>query len=69
MKDIYALSIDYDPKIDLTKDFFATVQNKLHWAIHQQTVAEIVVNRISIEKQNLGLTTWKEKKIRKTDIT
>ena len=48
VKDIYTLSIDYDPKVDLTKDFFATVQNKLHWAIHQQTAAEIVVNRISI---------------------
>ncbi len=69
VKDIYALSIDYAPKTDLTKKFFATVQNKLHWAIHQQTAAEIVVNRINIEKQNLGLTTWKGEKIRKTDIT
>ena len=69
VKDIYTLSIDYDPKADLTKEFFATVQNKLHWAIHQQTAAEIVANRISIEKQNLGLTTWKGEKIRKADIT
>ncbi len=69
VKDIYTLSIDYDPKTDLTKEFFATIQNKLHWAIHQQTAAEVVVNRISIENQNLGLTTWKAEKIRKTDIT
>ncbi len=69
VKDIYTLSIDYDPKSDMTKEFFATVQNKLHWAIHQHTAAEIISERASAEKQNMGLTTWQGEKIRKTDIT
>ena len=65
VKDIYTLSIDYDPKSDLSKDFFATIQNILHWAIHQHTVAEIISERADAEKQNMGLTTWKGDKIRK----
>ncbi len=69
VKDIYMLSIDYDPKADMTKDFFATIQNKLHWAIHQHTAAELIVERANAEKQNMGLTTWKGDKIRKTDVT
>jgi len=69
VKDIYTLSIDYDPKTDQTKDFFATIQNKLHWAIHQHTAAEIIVERVNADKQNLGLTTWKTDKIRKLDVT
>jgi len=69
VKDIYTLSIDYDPKTDQTKDFFATIQNKLHWAIHQHTAAEIIVERVNADKQNLGLTTWKADKIRKSDVT
>ncbi len=69
VKDIYTLSIDYDPKSDQTKDFFATIQNKLHWAIHQHTAAEIIVERVNADKQNLGLTTWKADKIRKSDVT
>jgi len=63
VKDIYILSIDYDPKADQTKDFFATIQNKLHWAIHQHTAAEIIVERVNADRQNLGLTTWKTDKI------
>jgi len=69
VKDIYSLSIDYEPKTEMTKKFFATIQNKLHWAVHQHTAAEIVAERISADKQNLGLTTWKGEKIRKSDIT
>jgi hypothetical protein len=69
VKDIYKLSIDYDPKADQTKEFFTTVQNKLHWAIHQHTAAELIVERANAEKQNMGLTTWKGDKIRKSDVT
>jgi len=68
VKDIYTLSIDYDPKSDLSKDFFATIQNILHWAIHQHTAAEIISERANAEKQNMGLTTWKGDKIRKSDV-
>ena len=70
--DIYAqCSADYDIYSETTNTFFATVQNKLHWAITGHTAAEIIANRVSSEKPNLGLTTWKnapEGKIRKTDI-
>jgi len=69
IKDIYTLSIDYDPKSDITKEFFATIQNKLHWAIHQHTAAEIIAQRAKADKMNMGLTTWKGEKIRKSDIT
>jgi hypothetical protein len=66
--DIYTLSIDYDPKHDITLEFFQTVQNKLHWAITGQTAAEIVYSRAHSSKPNMGLTNWRHKKIRKTDI-
>ena len=70
--DIYAqCSVDYDINSETTNTFFATVQNKLHWAIIGHTAAEIIANRVSSEKPNLGLTTWKnapDGKIRKTDI-
>ncbi len=69
VKDIYMLSVDYNPKADMTKDFFATIQNKLHWAIHQHTAAELIVERAKAEQQNMGLKTWKGDKIRKTDVT
>jgi hypothetical protein len=58
--DIYATSIDYDVTAKATKRFFATVQNKLHWAIHGQTAAEVIVNRADHQKENMGLTTWKD---------
>jgi hypothetical protein len=71
--DIYAqCSADYDTNSELTKQFFATVQNKLHWAISKQTAAEIIHSRANSEKQNMGLTTWKQAPdgpIRKTDVT
>ena len=70
--DIYAqCSADYVSDSEETKQFFATVQNKLHWAISRQTAAEIVHSRVDGEKQNMGLTSWKnapEGRIRKTDV-
>lgn len=57
--DIYALSVDYDKDSPTTKDFFATVQNKLHWAITGQTAAEIVYTKANANKPFMGLTTWK----------
>ena len=58
--DIYTTSIDYDETAQATKRFFATVQNKLHWAIHGQTAAEIVYHRAAADKANMGLSTWKD---------
>jgi len=58
--DIYASSIDYDITAQATKRFFATVQNKLHWAIHCQTTAEVIVDRADHKKDNMGQTTWKD---------
>ena len=69
--DIYATSIDYDVTAQATKRFFATVQNKLHWAIHGQTAAEVIYHRADAEKDNMGLTTWKDAprgKIQKFDV-
>lgn len=70
--DIYAqCSADYDPNEEITKQFFATVQNKLHFSISGQTAAEIIYNRVKSNKQYLGLTTWKnapQGAIRKTDV-
>lgn len=70
--DIYASAIDYDVTATATKRFFATVQNKLHWAIHGQTAAEVVHTRADAEKNNMGLTAWKdapEGKIQKYDVS
>ncbi len=58
--DIYATSIDYDVTAAATKRFFATVQNKLHWAIHGHTAAEIIVSRADATKDRMGLTSWKD---------
>jgi hypothetical protein len=60
--DIYATSIDYNPKEEISKEFFKVVQNKMHWAAHGNTAAEIIYNRIDAEKPNLGLTNFKGKK-------
>ncbi|MFI3263367.1 MAG: RhuM family protein [Rikenellaceae bacterium] len=65
-------SADYDVHSEITKTFFATVQNKLHWAISSETDAEIVYTRVDHEKENMGLTSWKNSpkgKIRKADVT
>ena len=70
--DIYATAIDYDLSSESTKRFFATVQNKLHWAIHGQTAAEVIVERANHQKENMGLTTWKDApkgKIQKFDVS
>lgn len=70
--DIYATAIDYDLSAESTKRFFATVQNKLHWAIHGHTAAEVVVKRADHKKENMGLTTWKDApkgKIQKFDVS
>jgi hypothetical protein len=68
VKDIFALSIDYDAATDICKKFFATIQNKLHWAIHQHTAAEIIALRARASEMNMGLTSWQSSKIRKTDV-
>ncbi len=70
--DIYATALDYDVTAIATKRFFATVQNKLHWAIHGQTAAEVVYTRADAEKPHMGLTAWKdapEGKIQKFDVS
>jgi len=70
--DIYATSIDYDVTAAATKRFFATVQNKLHWAIHGQTAAEMIISRANAEKEHMGLSTWKDAphgKIQKFDVS
>lgn len=69
--DIYATSIDYDPHAPLTQEFYATVQNKLHWAITGHTAAETIVSRADAGKPNMGLTTWKNAPkgpVRKADV-
>ncbi len=66
--DIYATSVDYDPTLEISLDFFKTVQNKLHWAITGQTAAEIISMRSDSTKENMGLTNWRGDKIRKTDV-
>jgi len=69
--DIYATSSDYDNQAKATRRFFATVQNKLHWAIHGHTAAEVIVERANAEKDNMGLTNWQdapEGKIQKSDV-
>ena len=71
--DIFAeCSIDYDNKSELARDFYATIQNKFHYAITRHTAAEIIYNRVDGKKDNLGLTTWKESpegKIFKSDVS
>ncbi len=70
--DIYATSIDYDVTAQATQRFFATMQNKLHWAIHGQTAAEVIYNRADAGKEHMGLTTWKDApsgKIQKFDVS
>ena len=70
--DIYATSIDYDRDAASTKRFYATVQNKMHFAVHGHTAAELIVERANAEKPHMGLTTWKDApngKIKKSDVT
>lgn len=65
--DIYATSIDYDKDAKLTKEFFATVQNKMHYAVHRQTAAEVIYNRVDSEKPMIGMTNFKGDYITKED--
>lgn len=70
--DIYALASDYNAKAPQTREFFASVQNKLHWAITGQTAAELIYNNANANKVNMGLTSWKhapDGKILKSDVT
>ncbi|MGB0373077.1 MAG: virulence RhuM family protein [Opitutales bacterium] len=70
--DIYATAIDYDLSATSTKRFFSTVQNKLHWAIHGHTAAELIIDRADAQKQHMGLNTWKDApagKIQKFDVS
>ena len=70
--DIYATALDYDPSATATKRFFAAVQNKMHYAIHGQTAAEVIVDRADHRRENMGLTTWEgapQGKIHRYDVT
>ena len=70
--DIYATSIDYDPKAKATRRFFAAVQNKMHYSIHRHTAAELIYERADAQKEHMGLTTWDgapNGKIHKYDVT
>lgn len=70
--DIYATSIDYDPHTETSQQFFATVQNKMHWAAHGRTAAELIVQRVDAQAPNMGLTSWtaasKGGPVRKADV-
>mgnify|MGYP003610354533 CR=1 FL=1 len=66
--DIYATAIDYDPRSDLTKTFFATVQNKLHFAVHAHTAAELIHDRVDSDKPLVGMTSFKGDYITKDDV-
>lgn len=70
--DIYATAVDYDKDALITKDFYATVQNKMHFAVHGKTAAEVIVDRANHKKEHMGLTSWKnapDGKIVKADVS
>jgi len=67
--DIYATAIDYDPKNSLTREFFATVQNKMHYAAHQHTAAEIIHERVDAQKPMVGMTNFKGNYMTKSDVS
>ena len=72
LTDIYSTSVDYNKDDETTKNFFAKVQNKLHFAIHRQTAAELIFNRANSQKEKMGLTSWDnapDGKILKSDVT
>lgn len=66
--DIYATSIDYDPNTEASQRFFATIQNKMHWAAHGKTAAEVIAERADATKANMGLTSWAGPTPRKADV-
>ncbi|MCP5049557.1 MAG: virulence RhuM family protein [bacterium] len=65
--DIYATSIDYDPKADMSQEFFAMIQNKMHWAAHGHTAAEVIYGRSDSNNPNMGLTNWIGDNVRKSE--
>lgn len=65
--EIYATSIDYNPNAEETVSFFKQVQNKMHWAAHKHTAAEVIFQRVNAEKENMGLISWEGKQIKRTD--
>ena len=65
--EIYALSIDYDPRVEMTQEFFKTVQNKMHYSVHGHTAAEVIYERADARKDFMGLTTWTGAMPQKTD--
>ena len=70
--DLYATAFDYDKDAKTTRQFFQTVQNKMHWAVHRHTAAELIAERANAEKEHMGLTTWESApngKIVKTDVS
>ena len=67
--DIYATSIDYDPNTAMSQEFFATVQNKMHWAAHGHTAAEVIAQRVNSAHPTMGLTSWTGRSPRKSDVT
>ncbi len=69
VRDIFATSIDYDPKSELADIFFKTIQNKLHYSVHGHTAAELITERADAALDNMGLTTFKGTKVRKGDVT
>lgn len=66
--EIYATSIDYNPKAESSVQFFKQVQNKMHWAAHKHTAAEVIYQRADADKDNMGLTTWSGKRIKLSDV-
>ena len=69
VRDIFKLAADYDPAAAETQAFFQVIQNKLHWAVTGQTTSELIAARADHTRPNMGLTSWKGTKVRKTDVT
>ncbi|KWT92174.1 virulence RhuM family protein [Candidatus Magnetominusculus xianensis] len=66
--DIYSTSIDYDPKTDVSKKFFMVIQNKMHWAAHGHTAAEVIYNRADAAQPHMGMTNWPGESLKKMDV-
>ena len=66
--DVYATATDYDPRADITREFFATVQNKMHYAVHEHTAAEVIYERVNSDKPNVGMLTFKGDYVTKDDV-
>lgn len=69
VRDIFATSVDYDPKSEQADKFFKTIQNKLHYSVHGHTAPELIHERADATKDNMGLTSFKGAKVRKSDVT